>query len=180
MISHGIVVSFNGTYMRSFFACSTAFRIASGTSWAFPSPTPTWPFPSPTTTSAVNEKRRPPFTTLATRLIATTRSVSSSTLGSIFSSATHSSSQAVEKGPSAAKAFLGGGHAPLPNLPQLARAKPALEGTKQSLVVATYIQVRLTPHFLAALHLDLFEQPALAGCFSNALATVARADLLGQ
>src|SRR5919204_2253601 len=35
---------------------------------------PTLPLPSPTTTSAVNEKRRPPLTTLATRLIATTRS----------------------------------------------------------------------------------------------------------
>src|SRR4051794_23347266 len=32
------------------------------------------PFSSPTTTSAVNENRRPPFTTLATRLISTTRS----------------------------------------------------------------------------------------------------------
>src|ERR1044071_10178571 len=32
------------------------------------------PFFSPTTTSAVNEKRRPPLTTLATRLISTTRS----------------------------------------------------------------------------------------------------------
>src|ERR1700693_4801035 len=32
---------------------------------------------SPTTTSAVNEKRRPPLTTLATRLISTTRSWSS-------------------------------------------------------------------------------------------------------
>src|SRR5262249_38262836 len=32
------------------------------------------PSPSPTTTSAVKLKRRPPFTTLATRLIATTRS----------------------------------------------------------------------------------------------------------
>src|SRR3982751_6482992 len=32
------------------------------------------PASSPTTTSAVNEKRRPPFTTLATRLISTTRS----------------------------------------------------------------------------------------------------------
>src|ERR1700738_1565720 len=31
-------------------------------------------FSSPTTTSAVNEKRRPPLTTLATRLISTTRS----------------------------------------------------------------------------------------------------------
>src|SRR3954453_13040468 len=32
------------------------------------------PFSSPTTTSAVNEKRRPPLTTFATRLISTTRS----------------------------------------------------------------------------------------------------------
>src|SRR5919205_3421300 len=32
------------------------------------------PASSPTTTSAVNEKRRPPLTTLATRLISTTRS----------------------------------------------------------------------------------------------------------
>src|SRR3712207_3644159 len=31
------------------------------------------PFSSPTTTSAVKEKRRPPLTTLATRLISTTR-----------------------------------------------------------------------------------------------------------
>src|SRR3954447_1149681 len=35
---------------------------------------PTMPFSSPTTTRAVNEKRRPPLTTLATRLISTTRS----------------------------------------------------------------------------------------------------------
>src|SRR5919198_1282210 len=35
---------------------------------------PTLPLPSPTTTRAVKEKRRPPLTTLATRLIATTRS----------------------------------------------------------------------------------------------------------
>src|SRR5919199_780680 len=32
------------------------------------------PFSSPTTTRAVNENRRPPLTTLATRLISTTRS----------------------------------------------------------------------------------------------------------
>src|SRR5207245_7439240 len=89
VISQGIVVSFNGTKIRSFLACSTAFRIASGTSWALPRPTPTWPRPSPTTTSAVNENRRPTLTTLATRLMDTTRSVSSSTLGSIFASATH-------------------------------------------------------------------------------------------
>src|SRR5277367_4871900 len=35
---------------------------------------PTTSFSSPTTTSAVNEKRRPPLTTLATRLISTTLS----------------------------------------------------------------------------------------------------------
>src|SRR5262245_16854604 len=62
--------------------------MASGTTWALPSPTPTCPLPSPTTTRAVKENRRPPFTTLATRLIVTTRSVSSSTLASIFASAT--------------------------------------------------------------------------------------------
>src|SRR6185436_7155032 len=39
---------------------------------------PTWSFSSPTTTSAVKEKRRPPLTTLATRLISTTRSWRSS------------------------------------------------------------------------------------------------------
>src|SRR6058998_3072350 len=88
VISHGIVVSFSGTKIRSFFACSTALRIASGTSWALPRPTPTWPRPSPTTTSAVNENRRPPLTTLATRLMETTRSFNSSTLGSILASAT--------------------------------------------------------------------------------------------
>src|SRR5215471_275001 len=83
-----MVVSFSGTRIRSFLACSTDFRIASGTSRALPSPTPTWPRPSPTTTRAVKEKRRPPLTTLATRLMETTRSFSSSTLGSILASAT--------------------------------------------------------------------------------------------
>src|ERR671930_597888 len=39
------------------------------------------PFSSPTTTSAVNEKRRPPLTTLATRLISSTRSCKSSPCG---------------------------------------------------------------------------------------------------
>src|SRR5262245_46500866 len=90
VISHGMVVSRRGTKTRSFFACSTAFRIASGTSWALPRPTPTWPRPSPTTTRAVKENLRPPLTTLATRLMDTTRSFSSSTLGSIFASATSS------------------------------------------------------------------------------------------
>src|SRR5215470_14083644 len=85
-----MVVSFSGTRIRSFLACSTDFRIASGTSRALPSPTPTCPRPSPTTTRAVKEKRRPPFTTLATRLMATPRSVRSSALASIFASATQS------------------------------------------------------------------------------------------
>src|SRR5262245_43789525 len=80
VISQGMVVSFSGTKIRSFLACSTALRIASGTSWALPRPTPTWPRPSPTTTSAVNENRRPPLTPLATRLMETTRSFSSARL----------------------------------------------------------------------------------------------------
>src|SRR5581483_10901214 len=51
--------------------------MASGTSFALPRPTPTRPFESPTTTSAEKLKRRPPFTTFATRLMWTTRSLSS-------------------------------------------------------------------------------------------------------
>ena len=38
-----------------------------------------------------------------------------------------------------------------------------------SLVVATYDQVRLTPRFLAALHLDLFDQPAPGMVFFSIL-----------
>src|SRR5579884_3554130 len=52
--------------------------MATGTSLALPYPTPTTSRSSPTTTSAVNEKRRPPLTTFATRLISTTRSWRSS------------------------------------------------------------------------------------------------------
>src|SRR5215217_1405876 len=48
--------------------------MAAGTSLALPYPNPTLPAPSPTTTSAVKENRRPPLTTLATRLMAMTRS----------------------------------------------------------------------------------------------------------
>src|SRR4029077_15267058 len=67
-------------------------HLASGTSRASPTPTPTCPCPSPTTTSAVKENRRPPLTTFATRLMATTRSVRSSALASIRASATRCSS----------------------------------------------------------------------------------------
>src|SRR5213596_3030497 len=58
-------------------ACSVALRMASGTSRALPAPCPTLPLPSPTTTSAAKPKRRPPFTTLATRLIETSFSTNS-------------------------------------------------------------------------------------------------------
>src|SRR6185295_3158667 len=58
-------------------ACSVALRIASGTSRALPAPWPTRPLPSPTTTRAAKPNRRPPFTTLATRLMLTSFSTSS-------------------------------------------------------------------------------------------------------
>src|SRR5918995_6203871 len=48
---------------------------------------PTTESSSPTATSAVNEKRRPPLTTLATRLISMTRSCRSSPLGLTVSTA---------------------------------------------------------------------------------------------
>src|SRR6266540_252537 len=77
MISCVMVVPCLGTVNRFFFASSTALEMASGTSRALPYPTPTRSTSSPITTSAVNEKRRPPLTTFATRLISTTRSLSS-------------------------------------------------------------------------------------------------------
>ncbi len=67
--SCGIVPSTSGTMISDRLAFCTALRIASGTSFAFPSPVPTCPLASPTTTTALKEKRRPPFTTLATRLM---------------------------------------------------------------------------------------------------------------
>src|SRR5215471_7070164 len=81
--SWGIVCPSSGTLNRFFFAFSPPLRIASGTSLALPSPTPTCPCPSPTTTSAEKENRRPPFTTFATRLMFTTRSLRSRSLGLI-------------------------------------------------------------------------------------------------
>src|SRR6476469_7202773 len=79
-----MVVPTMGTLIRCFLASSTPLRIASGTSPALPSPTPTWPAPSPTTTTALKLNRRPPLTTLATRLIWTTRSSSVRRPGSIL------------------------------------------------------------------------------------------------
>src|SRR3990170_3774090 len=80
-----MVVSTRGTRIRYFRAMVAPLRMASGTSLALPTPAPTWPWRSPTTTMALKLKRRPPFTTFDTRLMATTRSVSSSWVGSIFS-----------------------------------------------------------------------------------------------
>src|SRR5215471_16504037 len=57
--------------------CLVALRMASGTSRALPEPYPTRPLRSPTTTSAAKPNRRPPFTTLATRLMLTSFSANS-------------------------------------------------------------------------------------------------------
>ena len=68
----GIVLPILGTRKKCFFASSTPLAMAAGTSLALPYPTPTIPLPSPTTTRAVKLNRRPPLTTLATRLMVTT------------------------------------------------------------------------------------------------------------
>src|SRR3989304_2119886 len=78
-----MVPSTIGTPTRLFFASSMPLRIASGTSFALPSPAPTIPLPSPTTTTELKLKRRPPLTTLATRLIWTTFSSRLSFVGSM-------------------------------------------------------------------------------------------------
>src|SRR5688572_27726513 len=69
-----MVLPTSGTLNRLRRARSVPLRIASGTSFALPKPMPTWPSSSPTTTSAEKLKRRPPLTTLATRLMWMTRS----------------------------------------------------------------------------------------------------------
>src|SRR5690242_6557372 len=79
-----MVVPTIGIRIRFFFASSTPLRMDSGTSPALPSPTPTWPWPSPTTTTALKLNRRPPLTTLATRLTRTTFSSSARLVASIF------------------------------------------------------------------------------------------------
>src|SRR5215470_16170939 len=69
----GILVWVRFTRTRFFLADSIPLRIACGTSLALPEPYPTTAAEgSPTTTSAANDKFLPPFTTLVTRLIATT------------------------------------------------------------------------------------------------------------
>src|SRR5690606_1448748 len=72
--SCGMVRPIMGTLNRFLRARSLPLRIASGTSFALPKPIPTLPSSSPTTTRAEKLKRRPPLTTLATRLMWMTRS----------------------------------------------------------------------------------------------------------
>src|SRR5262249_10340341 len=82
--SCGNVFSISGTRIRFFFAASTPFLIAKGTSRALPVPKPTCPASSPTTTRAANERFLPPFTTLVTRLIEISWSFKISPLGEIL------------------------------------------------------------------------------------------------
>ena len=70
--SCGMVEPVLGSSTIDRLAASTAFRTASETSLALPVAIPTLVLPSPTATRALNENRRPPFTTLATRLMAMT------------------------------------------------------------------------------------------------------------
>src|SRR3954452_12552878 len=81
------VCPYLGTRIRFLRAFSTPFWIASGTSRHLPYPIPTTESSSPTATSAVNEKRRPPLTTFATRLISMTRSCRSRPFGLTLSTA---------------------------------------------------------------------------------------------
>src|SRR6476660_1459002 len=67
------------------------------------------PFSSPTTTSAVNEKRRPPLTTLATRLISTTRSWRSRPAGLMFFLSAMSLCRVAAAAPSDGQPGLAGG-----------------------------------------------------------------------
>src|SRR5690606_10064398 len=76
--------SISGTRIRLFFAASTAFLMAFGTSFALPVPKPTCPFSSPTTTRAANDIFLPPFTTLVTRLIWISWSLSINPFGEIL------------------------------------------------------------------------------------------------
>src|SRR5581483_10983234 len=77
---------------------------------------PTTSRSSPTTTSAVNEKRRPPLTTLATRLISTTRSWRSRPAEETErsrSAISQSRVAALEAQPAVASAVCKGLHAPV-------------------------------------------------------------------
>ena len=68
------------TSTNCFLASATPLRTAPMTSAALPTPTPTCPFSLPTTTMARKLSFLPPFTTLLTRRICTTRSCQAESL----------------------------------------------------------------------------------------------------
>src|SRR6185312_11192502 len=73
-VSYGIELFLvKGTVIMFFLALRTALSIASVVSPALPKPTPTLPFLLPMMMATLNEKRRPPATTRATRRILITR-----------------------------------------------------------------------------------------------------------
>src|SRR5690349_18718761 len=92
--------------------------MASATSPALPRPTPTLPRLSPTTTRALKLKRRPPFTTLAERLMNTTFSVSSCSCPSCIESEESGDGRLrrERKPPRGARGSAPGGLSPLPGL----------------------------------------------------------------
>src|SRR5690606_31176971 len=73
----GMVPPTMGTSTKDFLALWMGLRMASGISGALPWASPARPLRSPTSTRAVKLNRRPPLTTLATRLTVTTRSSNS-------------------------------------------------------------------------------------------------------
>jgi len=75
--SWGMVVPMSGIGIIFFLAWEMPLRMASATSLALPSDTPTRPRVLPTTTNALKESFLPPFVTFETRLILTTFSTAS-------------------------------------------------------------------------------------------------------
>src|SRR5699024_9148459 len=84
LISCRIVIPTIVTSTNPFFPQSILFFTSSVISSSFPMPKSILPFLSPTTTTAAKRKLRPPFTTLATRLMVTTRSSNSVLFVSLF------------------------------------------------------------------------------------------------
>src|SRR3990170_2034949 len=112
-----MVVPTSGTRIKDLRAMAAPLRMASGTSFALPMPAPTCPWPSPTTTMALKLKRRPPLTTFDTRLISTTRSVSSRWVGSIFSIRVVATDTVLELQSSLASGLRQGPYAPVVPVP---------------------------------------------------------------
>src|SRR5207237_1089013 len=133
---------------------SIPLRIASGTSLALPSPKPTCPLPSPTTTSALKLKRRPPFTTFATRLMWTTFSFSSTPWASVM----------MRRGPPEERSAIG----PFSEL-ESALARPLGDGTHAAVVEeAVAVEHDLVDPLLETTPRGE-EPPLLAGLAADAL-----------